>query len=222
MKFVSDISAVTFDVGGTLIKPWPSVGHVYSEVAARHGKKISPAVLNQNFSKAWRTLKNFHHGREEWAALVDQTFAGLLNPPPSQTFFDEIYDRFREPDAWRIFDDVKPALDSLAARGINLGIVSNWDDRLGPLLAKLGLAKYFEAIVISCDIGFAKPSPVIFEHAAKKLGLPPEHILHVGDSRDHDVVGAKSAGFQLLLLDRDAETSEGEIIKSLLALEAIL
>src|SRR5579859_4420763 len=108
MNFSHDIRTVTFDVGGTLIKPWPSVGHVYSEVAARHGKEISPALLNQNFSKAWHTLKNFHHGRDEWAALVDDAFAGLIESPPSQTFFDEIYERFSEPDAWRIFDDVKP------------------------------------------------------------------------------------------------------------------
>jgi putative hydrolase of the HAD superfamily len=221
VKFVSNLKAVTFDVGGTLIKPWPSVGHVYSEIAARHGKKLPAALLNQRFSNAWRALKHFHHGRDEWAALVDRTFAGLIDPPPSETFFGELFDRFSEPDAWRIFDDVRPALDSLAARGINLGIISNWDDRLGPLLAKLGLSKYFEAIIISCDIGFTKPSPIIFEHAAKKLGLPPGQILHIGDSPDHDVTGAKNAGYQALLLDRDAEDSQEGTIKSLLALENI-
>ena len=125
MNLSPEVRAVTFDVGGTLIKPWPSVGHVYAEVAAKHGRAIQPAVLDQRFRKAWRELKNFNHAREEWAALVDQTFAGLLISPPSRTFFPELYDRFSEPDAWQIFEDVKPALEALAARGINLAIISN-------------------------------------------------------------------------------------------------
>src|SRR6266542_882226 len=52
--------AVTFDVGGTLIEPWPSVGHVYADVAASHGlKDISADALNRQFAEAWRALKEF-------------------------------------------------------------------------------------------------------------------------------------------------------------------
>src|SRR5438045_5197817 len=103
------IQAVTLDVGGTLIQPWPSVGHVYSEVAARHGvKNLSPEKLNKNFAAAWREKKNFRHTRADWAALVDQAFAGLCQPPPSRTFFPDIYQRFAEIAAWRIYDDVLP------------------------------------------------------------------------------------------------------------------
>lgn len=221
MIFPQEIDAVTFDVGGTLIKPWPSVGAVYAEIAARHGKKISAPVLDQRFARAWRAQKQFNHAREEWAAIVAQTFAGLWEFPLEGEFFCEVYDRFSEPEAWHIFEDVLPALDSLAARGINLGIISNWDERLRPLLAKLRLAKYFESIIVSCEIGFPKPSPVIFEHAAKKLGLAPGHILHVGDSPEHDVAGAKGAGFEALLLDRDAEEPANAVIKSLAALEQV-
>jgi putative hydrolase of the HAD superfamily len=209
---VSEISAVTFDVGGTLIKPHPSVGHIYAAAAARQGVAIEPAVLNYRFAKAWKEFRNFNHARIEWAALVDQTFAGLLPEKPSETFFPELYDEFAEPAAWHIFEDVKPALDALAARGLNLGIISNWDERLRPLLDKMDLAKYFEFIVISSEVGFTKPSPVIFELAARKLGLPPEKILHVGDSRKHDVEGATGAGFQARLLEREiGPRAEGEI-----------
>lgn len=220
MKTFTDIQAVTFDVGGTLMKPWPSVGHVYAEVAARHGlKEVSPEVLNRRFAAAWRELKNFNHSREEWAALVDQTFGGAGKRPPGESFFDELYNRFGEPEAWRIFEDVAPTLDDLAARGINLGIISNWDERLRPLLERLKLAGYFQTITISCEVGFTKPSPVIFEHTAKKLGLAPQLILHVGDSLESDVAGAKSAGFEALLVDRGAgETQEGRI-RSLRELE---
>jgi putative hydrolase of the HAD superfamily len=198
------IRTVTFDVGGTLIEPWPSVGHVYAEVAAGHGVEgLSVDLLNQRFAAAWRQATDFNHGRDEWAALVDRTFAGITPKPPSQTFFPELYNRFAEPDAWRVFEDVLPALDTFAAMGINLGVISNWDDRLGPLLERIGLRKYFDAVVISCDVGFAKPSPVIFEHAAKKMGVAPDCVLHVGDSLEMDVTGARSAGFEAVHLARE-------------------
>jgi putative hydrolase of the HAD superfamily len=222
MSKVRNIQAVTFDVGGTLIKPWPSVGEIYAQVAAKHGQRgISPALLDERFTTAWHGLENFHHGRDEWAALVDRVFEGLTEQPPSASFFPELFERFAEPDAWRIFDDVKPAIDALASLGINLGVISNWDERLQPLLEKLGLRKYLETVVVSCEIGFSKPSPVIFEHAARKLGLAPEFILHVGDSAREDLRGAEAAGFQARLIERGQNTSGPGRIGSLLDLERL-
>jgi putative hydrolase of the HAD superfamily len=222
MPKARNIQAVTFDVGGTLIKPWPSVGEIYAEIAAKNGQRgISPALLDERFAAAWRGLENFHHGREEWSALVDRVFEGLTEQPPSASFFPELFDRFGEPDAWRIFDDVKPAIDALASLGINLGVISNWDERLQPLLERLGLRKYFETIVISCETGFSKPSPVIFEHAARKLGLAPEFILHVGDSAREDLRGAEAAGFQARLIERSQGGAGPGRIHSLLELERL-
>jgi putative hydrolase of the HAD superfamily len=222
MPTAQNIQAVTFDVGGTLIKPWPSVGQIYSEIAAKNGQRgISSALLDERFAAAWDNLENFHHGRDEWAALVDRVFEGLTEQPPSASFFPELFDRFGEPDVWRIFDDVKSAIDALASLGINLGIISNWDERLQPLLERLGLRKYLETVVVSCEIGFSKPSPVIFEHAARKLGLAPEFILHVGDSARDDLRGAEAAGFQARLIERGQATVAPDRIRSLLELERI-
>jgi putative hydrolase of the HAD superfamily len=222
MPKAQNILAVTFDVGGTLIRPWPSVGDVYAGVAAKHGHHdISPDVLNERFAAAWRGLEQFQHGRDEWAALVDQVFDGLTDQPPSTSFFPEIFTQFGEPEAWRIFDDVKPAIDALASLGVNLAVISNWDDRLQPLLERLGLRKYLETVVVSCETGFSKPSPVIFEHAARKLGLAPEFILHVGDSRREDLQGAEAAGFQARLIERGKPGAGPGRIRSLLELEGI-
>jgi putative hydrolase of the HAD superfamily len=220
---LTSIRAVTFDAGGTLIKPWPSVGHVYAAAAARAGlPALSARELDLRFTTTWRNLRNFHHGREEWAALVDEVFTGLSPKPPSETFFPELFQRFAEPAAWKIFDDVRPALDALASRGINLAVVSNWDERLVPLLEALGLRKYFETIIVSRDIGFAKPSPVIYEHASRKLGLAPEFILHVGDSRREDLEGARAAGFAARLIARDEAQPDPDCLSSLQELDHLL
>src|SRR5436305_14139793 len=92
---VVQIKAITFDVGGTLIEPWPSVGHVYAEVASRHELNgISPESLNRKFAAAWRTQKNFKHTHSEWAELVKVTFQGLIASPPTKEMFADLYARF--------------------------------------------------------------------------------------------------------------------------------
>ena len=219
----SKIQAVTVDVGGTLIQPWPSVGHVYAQVAARNGcGNISPESLNRNFAAAWREKKNFQHTREDWAELVDRTFAGLCQPLPSQTFFPAIYERFAQAGAWRIYDDVLPSLDALDALDVPVAVISNWDQRLRPLLQQLRLDRYFETIIVSCEVGFAKPSPVIFEHASKRLAIAPGQILHVGDSLAEDIAGARAAGYQAVLIDRQAGSRTGERVLSLQDIESLL
>ena len=205
-----EIKAVTFDVGGTLIEPWPSVGHVYAEVAARHGlKTYSADQLNARFKAAWRARQSFGHTRIEWEELVAEVFGGPASSPRTGTFFEELYERFAQPEAWHIFEDVIPALDALASRQIKLAVISNWDDRLRGLMQALKLDRYFEVFAISCEVGFPKPSPVIFEHAVEKLGLPASSILHVGDSLEMDIDGAQAAGLQALQIHRQAGASTG-------------
>jgi putative hydrolase of the HAD superfamily len=133
MERSSRIEAVTFDVGGTLIAPHPSVGAIYARVAARHGTQgLSAETLNRRFARVWKEFRPFHHGREDWSRLVDRVFDGLVPRLPSETFFPELYDEFAQVSAWRIFDDVIPTIEALAGIGLDLGIISNWDDRLRP------------------------------------------------------------------------------------------
>jgi putative hydrolase of the HAD superfamily len=210
------IKAITFDVGGTLLEPWPSVGHVYAQIAANHGLPgLSAPRLNQQFACAWSALKDFNYSRHEWAMLVKETFHGLTEAPPGPELFSELYSHFAQAKAWRLFEDVLPTLDALASHGYKLGVISNWDERLRPLLRQFRLLDYFEAIIISSEVAFAKPSPVIFELAAQKLALPPSAILHVGDSLEADAQGARAAGAQALWLRRENKTAAPGEISSL-------
>jgi putative hydrolase of the HAD superfamily len=172
-------------------------------------------LLNRRFATAWRAASHFSHSRSDWAALVDATFRGLTARPPSQTFFDELYVRFATPDAWRVFEDVVPTLDTLAAHDLKLAVISNWDERLRPLLEQLKLASYFEEIVVSREVGAAKPSRAIFRHALRALDLPPEAVLHVGDSPSMDVRGAQASGLSAVWLNRTTGVAKAGQIKSL-------
>ena len=219
----SVVQAVTFDVGGTLLKVWPSVGHIYGEVAAEHGVDgLVADVLNARFAATWKNSKGFRHSRGDWARLVDATFQGLTAVRPSRSFFDELWDRFSYPEAWHVFEDVVPTLEGLAARGIRLAVISNWDERLRLLLQRLKLARHFEVLTVSREVGAAKPARAIFRHAARSLGLPPSAILHVGDDWEADVRGARAAGFAARWLDRRDGKGRRQHIASLLELATCL
>jgi len=205
-----EIQAVTFDVGGTLIEPWPSVGHVYGAVAADHGvSNLDCTELTERFGTAWKTKQGFDYSRAAWRDLVARTFADTVPAERLDAVFRDIYARFEQPDVWRVFDDVVPALGALRSAGFKLGVISNWDERLRPLLDRLRLSQYFDVIVISIEAGVAKPTPGIFAQAAALLKTEPSKILHVGDSLHEDVVGAQEAGLSALKLSRSGANDWG-------------
>lgn len=222
MNNLAGIRAVTFDVGNTMIEVWPSVGNVYAEVAAAHGHTgFSPEELDRRFRAALHAHGKAVNTKLEWALIVEESFAGLSSKPISEEIFPELYDRFARASAWRIFDDVEPTLSALRKRGLKLGVISNWDDRLRRLLHALGLADQFEVIVVSCEVGASKPEHAIFETAVQQLGVPAQAILHVGDNFEMDVAGANAAGLRGVQVDRQASRlgeaqigSLGDLLKS--------
>jgi len=216
MEPFREIRAVTFDVGGTLITPWPSVGHVYGEVAARHGlREVDIEKLNKQFAAAWRSKTGFDYSRPAWAKLVAKTFSHWFKSGQDVQFFDELYERFAQPESWRIYDDVLPAIEMLIGRGVDLGIISNWDERLRPLLKRLKLDGYFQVIIISQEIGFQKPSDVVFHEAVRKFTCPASCVLHIGDGEVEDVEGARQAGLQSALLCRNGKPQDQNTLNSL-------
>jgi len=217
LNFPDHIQAITFDVGGTLIEPWPSVGHVYAEIATRHGIVLKPSDLDRQFQTAWRMCKNFGYTLTAWSQLVDRTFEGLTDIRPSESFFDELYRRFSDPDVWRIHDDVLPTLTAVRRRGLRTAAISNWDERLRPLLAALKLDTYFDAIEVSSELGCHKPERKIFVETSNRLNIPALNILHIGDSMMEDFEGARAAGFEARLLNR-AGDSAGPEMRTLLDL----
>ena len=203
------IKAVTFDAGGTLIEPWPSVGEVYAAVASEFGHtQLSAAALNRQFATAWKRKEAFDYSISGWKSLVEAAFGKSVPAARMSELFDAIYQRFAEAGAWRVYDDVRDTLRTLQERGYRLGVISNWDERLRSLLLKLDLSHYFEAIVLSVDVGATKPAAEIFQRTLTMLDLPAASVLHVGDSFEEDVVGARQCGMRALLLDRRKTTAE--------------
>jgi HAD superfamily hydrolase (TIGR01509 family) len=72
----------------------------------------------------------------------------------------------------------------------------------------LGLGKYIKHVVISGVVGHSKPHPEIFNIALRRAAVEPQETLHIGDLFEADVVGARSAGIEGILIDREGTQSE--------------
>ena len=68
-------------------------------------------------------------------------------------------------------------------------------------LEKIGIKNFFDFEVKASDVGFMKPSPKIFEAAVKKAGCNPSEMVHIGDSYDKDIIGAKSINMNYIWLN---------------------
>jgi putative hydrolase of the HAD superfamily len=225
--------AVLFDAAGTLLHVHPSVGAVYAEEARKFGVDVSLSELDDAFRASFaarrpaatpETLKTSETiERDWWRSTVQEVFsaAGKLADFGQyfDDFFDQLFERFAEPDVWRFYDDVLPALDALKRLDLKLGIVSNWDGRLHRLIDAMDL-HHFDLILTSAEAGRRKPDPLPFAIACRRLGTAPNRTLYVGDSYDDDIVGAETAGLQALLIDRKGNEAAAGVIQSLTQIPA--
>ncbi len=105
--------------------------------------------------------------------------------------------------AWRLFDDVLPCLRALRALGLRLAAITNAaGDYQRAKLGAVGLESAFDAVLISGELGVAKPHHAIFRRACRTLGVLPAQAVHVGDRLDTDAEGARNAGMHGVWLDR--------------------
>ena len=113
----------------------------------------------------------------------------------------------------RLFDDVIPFLRGLRERGIKVAIVSNCAENTRPLLVKHGIDALADALVLSCEVGSAKPAAKIFQCALDRLGVAAEAAVFVDDQPDY-CAGSVTAGIravQILRSELDGQGLDGQI-----------
>ncbi|HEX3527451.1 MAG TPA: HAD-IA family hydrolase [Thermoanaerobaculia bacterium] len=230
---IQTIEAVTFDVTNTLIHS-PQLGELYAEVLSRHGVTVTPDAAARLVREVWQELACLaERGRDRftahpggprgwWKRFLERMCERLEAPPPSPFAAAELFYRFATPEAWEVFPEVPAVLARLRARGLRLAVVSNWDPRLPDLLESLGLARSFDAIVYSSEVGVEKPDPRIFLSALGRLKVEPAAALHVGDGKVEDAEGAAAAGLHALLLDRRRGVGKGGDLHDLAPLPGLL
>ncbi|AUB41845.1 putative hydrolase of the HAD superfamily [Nostoc flagelliforme CCNUN1] len=153
---------------------------------------VSETIFLQVFetynSKYWRQRDIFSPSE-----LIEMSYRSTLAHLDIQT--DQISNLSQS--FWHIFNhsavmepDVNEVLTVLA-RNYRLAVITNgFVSAQLPRMQAAGIEHFFEEVVVSEAIGFAKPSAEIFHHALSKLDLTPAEVLYVGDSLAHDYAGA--------------------------------
>jgi REG-2-like HAD superfamily hydrolase len=219
---MSTIKAVLFDAGNTLI--WMDHPYVV-ELLGEHGVKTTvegvmqaeydAKLLMDEMARGGNGGDERTRGRVYFAeifrrvGLAEQDFASVAQ---------RMFARHAERNLWgNVRDRTAETLQELRRRGYRLGVISNADGRIDPLLESVGLREHFEVVVDSGLVGIDKPDPRIFQHALERMGgLDPAEAVYVGDIYEIDVVGARAAGMRAILIDplwkwddRDCERIRG-------------
>lgn len=216
---------IFLDAVGTLFGVRGSVGQVYSDQAAQFGVEAEPEGLQAAFLQSFRAARpaafpgvaaaDLPQAEFRWWQDVSrETFAqaGLLAQFDNfEDYFENLYAYFATAGPWEVYPDVRPALEAWRQQGIPLGIISNFDSRLFQVLAALGLADYFQGVILSTQAGMAKPDPAIFHLALSRFQVAAAQAWHIGDSYREDVEAACAAGLKGIYLDRSSQMTAGAI-----------
>jgi putative hydrolase of the HAD superfamily len=126
----------------------------------------------------------------------------------------------------RLYDDAIPFLVKLRSCGIKIAIVSNCTENTRPLLSELGVTALADALVLSCEVGAAKPAAEIFRHALDRLGVAPDAAVFVDDQPGF-CAGGIAVGIDAVQivrgeLDGRVPTAGTTVVRSLADVEAVL
>lgn len=191
------VCAVTFDFGGTLDAEGVHWFDRFARLYEEAGFRSEPQRLREAFDYATRAgysqpslsrvglleLVTFHV-RAQWEFLGwgwNEVGASL-----AERFVAE--ERLHLRRSRRVLEQLRPDL--------RIGVISNFYGNLHCVLDQAGMGALVDVALDSAVVGVRKPAPEIFALAARKLGLAPAAILHVGDSLAHDVRAARNAGCQ--------------------------
>jgi putative hydrolase of the HAD superfamily len=214
--------AILFDAGNTLVfLDYPRMAGAVSRAL---GLPLQGADLAAAAPAAARAMEAGRATDRQRADAYLSALFTLAGVPPER--LDEVRAVLVQVHAERhLWSSVAPgtraALDRLRGARFRLGIVSNSDGRVEAALEAADIRDCFEVIVDSALVGVEKPEPAIFHAALDALGVSPADALYVGDLYEVDIVGARAAGMDAILLSAGGPPAAG-LCRSVPSLPALV
>jgi HAD superfamily hydrolase (TIGR01549 family) len=188
------IKAVFFDLYETLITEWD--GNQKKAVYSTDELGLNPKVF-----------------KAEWDSRRELRMNGTFPDHPSVVRdILNSHGKYSDPDViekvyqkriWAKtvpFQQINPEVIELLARlkekDIKLGLISNCAPEEVYSWSTSNLADYFDEVIFSYEVKFAKPSPEIYQLACEKIGVTPEESIFIGDGGSNELVGAAEAGLK--------------------------
>ncbi len=173
-----------------------------SEVLIRAEGDAKVAVeLGEALDVGWSDAEVL--GKRSWALVVATILqrAGLATERVPRVL-SPLWAAHRAHNLWSLVPDgLHEALDRLRARGVKVAVVSNSEGMLDAVLDDLGILGAFDCTIDSAAVGVEKPDPRIFQIALERNGASADRAVHIGDTYATDVIGARSAGVRVGLID---------------------
>jgi putative hydrolase of the HAD superfamily len=204
---MNQIKAIGFDLFNTLITAEP---HAVDEAVRRLIRSLrqsgialdSDAFRKAHLEAAMQLLEETKRdGREThnrfWISVALGTLGHDVPPddPCIARGVDAYFSTFLEcchliPGTMELLRNLKPSY--------TLGLLSNFTHAPAAMaiIDQVGIASFFEVILISGAVGYRKPHPLIFRRLVDQMGVKKNQILYVGDDPEADIVGAQQAGIQ--------------------------
>jgi HAD superfamily hydrolase (TIGR01509 family) len=195
--------AVLLDLYDTLVwSDWPQLRRMIEERAGLADHRLLDAFVR---TRQQRSVGAF--GSQEGNLVAVLEAAGLPDPALASELSD-LTTTFLHTGV-HLWDDSLPVVRELRRRGVATALVSNCDHGTRPVVDRLGLPDVMDAIVLSFEVGVAKPDAEIYEAALDALGARPEEAVFVDDQAAY-CDGAAALGIESVLLVRpDASPDEG-------------
>jgi len=181
------IKAIVVDLDGTMLNTAPEL----AEAANRMLREMDYEPV------AMETLAGYIGNGVGW--LVKRALTGEMHATPDAALYEHALPLFEKHYGdllleSKLFDGVIEGLEAMKAAGFRLGCITNkLECFVTPLLAGIGLDKYFEIVLAGDTLPKKKPDPLPLQHAAKFFGVATEHLLLIGDSLN-DTIAARNAG----------------------------
>jgi HAD superfamily hydrolase (TIGR01549 family) len=229
MLFQNEIRAIFYDLDGTLRFNVPSGRDFFADCAAELGVAITPAdrLRSARWEHSyWASSDELRYdrlnnpdGKSFWRSYAVRQLMVLGDSAEHAEIFasqinDYMEEFYRPNDA--MLPDTHETLTALRESGYILAVVSNRDTPFDQYLEKIGIGNYFHFSLAAGEVESWKPDRVIFEQALKRAGVAASQAIYVGDNYFADVVGAKNAGLNPVLLDthRVFEAPDCPVIQS--------
>ena len=191
-------AAILFDLDDTLNDRWSSIQH-YTRIFLA---QFHPRLTTKDWAESAAAIRRADQGGYRPKSEIFSELRRTL-PWHEAPTVGELTDHWREhfPQAIQVRAHARDILETLQRHGLALGLVTNGNIAgQGQKIDRLGLRAFFQVIVISEEVGVAKPDPAIFHHAVNLLGTLASETWFVGDNPINDIRGAAGAGLKPIWL----------------------